>query len=250
MIDLGPWEVDTIVVGDCLDVMRGMPDKCVDLVVTSPPYNTLQNRLDGGSGKGSLAFHKGTRAKRNRAYMDKVPEREYQQLQKAFVAEALRITKGLVAYNHKIRHRSRGGGDVLHPMQWLMEFPLWQEVIWDRHGSIAFNCRRFAPSEERIYFMGKPHWWEQRTSHYLSVWRIRPETRQFGHVCPFPEELPRRCIEAYCPLGGIVFDPFVGSGTTAVAAKKLGRHYFGCDVNAEYVEMARKRVLEVQMTPL
>jgi site-specific DNA-methyltransferase (adenine-specific) len=58
------------------------------------------------------------------------------------------------------------------------------------------------------------------------------------------------CRLTMTPTGGIVFDPFMGSGTTAIAAKQLGRHYFGCDINPEYVEIARKRLGQVQLAML
>jgi site-specific DNA-methyltransferase (adenine-specific) len=67
-----------------------------------------------------------------------------------------------------------------------------------------------------------------------------------------PTVKPLGIVEYLCkltmtPARGVVFDPFIGSGTTAIAAKKLGRHYFGCDINPEYVEMARKRLSQVQL---
>ena len=59
-----------------------------------------------------------------------------------------------------------------------------------------------------------------------------------GHPAPFPVELPRRFIELYTYQGDLVLDPFLGSGTTAVAAKLAGRHYVGCEIDPGYVEMA------------
>ena len=75
------------------------------------------------------------------------------------------------------------------------------------------------------------------------VWEIRPESaKRIGHPAPFPVELPLRLIELYTFPGDLVLDPFVGSGTTAVAALRSGRHYVGFDTNAPYIALAEQRL--------
>ena len=64
------------------------------------------------------------------------------------------------------------------------------------------------------------------------------------HPATYPDQLPYDFIECFCPEGGIVLDPFMGSGTTALAAKALKRNYFGIDISQEYVDLAQKRVVE------
>jgi site-specific DNA-methyltransferase (adenine-specific) len=77
----------------------------------------------------------------------------------------------------------------------------------------------------------------------LDVWRIRPErASRVGHPAPFPVELPERCIRLFTYRGDVVVDPFMGSGTTAVAALRTGRHYVGYDTDPEYVALAQARV--------
>ena len=66
--------------------------------------------------------------------------------------------------------------------------------------------------------------------------------KQAGHPAPFPEELPRRAIELYTFSGEVVLDPFMGTGSTALAAVKNGRHFVGYDVSSEYVELAEQRL--------
>ena len=79
-----------------------------------------------------------------------------------------------------------------------------------------------------------------------SVWRFpTASARRVGHPAPFPVELPRRLIELYTFRGEIVLDPFMGSGATALAALQTGRHFVGYDINASYVELARKRIAEL-----
>lgn len=77
----------------------------------------------------------------------------------------------------------------------------------------------------------------------LSVWNIAPESaKRIGHPAPFPMALAERVIRLYSYVGDVVLDPFVGSGTTCAAAKRLGRHWVGYDASEAYCELARKRV--------
>lgn len=75
-----------------------------------------------------------------------------------------------------------------------------------------------------------------------TVWPIPLSKFRDAHFAVFPEPLVETCIKAGCPAGGLVLDPFSGSGTTAVVAQRLGRDYVGIDCVAEYCEMARKRL--------
>ena len=77
----------------------------------------------------------------------------------------------------------------------------------------------------------------------LDVWELPTESAQrVGHPAPFSVELPQRCIELYTYRGDLVLDPFMGSGSTAVAAKRTGRHYVGYDTEPAYVALAEERV--------
>ncbi|MDQ2679034.1 MAG: hypothetical protein M3Y51_09850 [Actinomycetota bacterium] len=77
------------------------------------------------------------------------------------------------------------------------------------------------------------------------LWEIGPESAtRVGHPAPFPVELPRRLIELYTYEGDLVLDPFMGSGSTAVAAVRTGRHYVGFDTDPDYIEIAERRVAE------
>ena len=81
----------------------------------------------------------------------------------------------------------------------------------------------------------------------LDVWRVQPESaRRVGHPAPFPVEIPRRCIELFTFRDDVVLDPFMGSGSTAVAAVRADRRYVGYDTDPAYVALAEKRVAEAQ----
>jgi DNA modification methylase len=77
------------------------------------------------------------------------------------------------------------------------------------------------------------------------VWTIAGEPSREGHYAMYPQKLVLQCLLCGCPEGGIVLDPFMGSGTTAIVARKNSRHFVGCELNHEYVEMANRRLGEV-----
>lgn len=77
-----------------------------------------------------------------------------------------------------------------------------------------------------------------------SVWSIATKPSKEAHIAMFPEELVETPIRSGCPEGGVVMDPFMGSGTTGIVAKRLGRDFVGIEINSEYYEMAKKRVEE------
>jgi modification methylase len=84
----------------------------------------------------------------------------------------------------------------------------------------------------------------------LSVWDIPPESaKRVGHPAPFPVALPQRFIELYTYEGELVLDPFVGSGSTAIAALRTGRHYAGYDSSADYVALAEARIAAEREQP-
>jgi len=243
----------TIYHGDCRDVLPSL--SCVSMAFTSPPYNTLGERIPKApsgiwaKSSGMLGFARDVNAE---GYDDDMSEPEYQALQNEvvdLVGRALRIG-GSLFYNHKCRWRD---GTLLHPVRWVRPTSLVfrEELIWDRGVSMTFNARMFAPSEERILWFVKPcaagvalHAWQQPSGPaLLSVWRIPPE--QGGkkhHPVSFPAALPMRAILATTIDGDTVLDPFMGSGTTLVAAKRLGRKAIGIEIEERYCEIAAERL--------
>lgn len=232
--------VDRIICGDALTILKQIPSDSIDMGVTSPPYNKRENK------KGWLVdkvIYKGA--------TDNLPESEYQKIQVDVLDELYRVIKpgGSFFYNHKIRWER---GKMLHPMDWLRrtKWVIRQEIIWDR--MIAANIRgwRFWQVEERIYWLYKPKknniiGDELKSKHALltSIWRFAPENNN-PHPAPFPLALPVRAIYSIMDerRGGIVIDPYCGSGTTLVAAKILGHHYIGIDISEEYVNYAIRRL--------
>jgi len=231
--------IDKILQGDALKILKKFDDEFIDLGITSPPYN-----------KGEK--HKGWLVK-NVKYdkvNDNVSEEIYQDEQIKVLNEIYRITKtgGSFFYNHKTRWNK---GVMIHPMEWLLKtkWIIRQEIIWDR--IIAANIRgwRFWQIDERIYWLYKPLGnkkigKELNSKHALltSIWRFPPE-RKNGHPAPFPLVLPARIIYSILDdKKGVVLDPYVGSGTTLVAAKLLDSKYIGIDISEEYVKGSMKRI--------
>ncbi len=230
---------DQIIKGDAINILKKIDSDFIDLGITSPPYNK------GGKHKGWLVKN----VKYNIAN-DNIPEEVYQEQQIKVLDEIFRITKpgGSFFYNHKTRWVR---GQMIHPMEWLQKtkWTVRQEIIWDR--MIAANIRgwRFWQIDERIYWLYKPInnnkiGEELKSKHALltSIWRFPPE-RKNGHPAPFPLLLPIRII--YSVLNnksGVVLDPYVGSGTTCLAAKLLGSNYIGIDISREYVKDAENRL--------
>jgi len=234
---MSKWEVIT---GDCLEVLRGMESGSVDAVVTSPPYNTLPDKHAPGGlhGERKSGVNKWI-AKAAAGYFDQRPEGEYQTWINAIVTECLRVSRGLVWVNHKIRYRD---GLALHPVRW-MPFPIYAEVVWDRGGSMALNCKRYSPSHEVFIAFGNPTFWNDDLNTLMSVWRIPPQLST-EHPCPYPVELARRPVESSTPVGGTVLDPFCGSGTTGVACVQTGRNFIGIEIDPKYADIARRRIAD------
>lgn len=79
------------------------------------------------------------------------------------------------------------------------------------------------------------------------VWSVTTKGIKDAHFATFPEDLIEPCILAGCPIGGVVLDPFFGSGTTGRVSTRLNRHYLGIELNPQYIEISNKRTKNVQM---
>ena len=230
-----------IICGDCLEVMKGWPDDCVDLVVTSPPYNLVREYTGGGPRSGRQ--YKTHIQRQYRWYADNMPEDEYLEWQKCVVRRLHNICRGSVFYNNKLRYALKRRGMTYHPYEIVKGLPLWTEIIWNRGVSGAGNWPRWCPQEERIYQIGRPVTWNGYDGG--NIWNIRPSINNNGHPATFPIEIPKRCILACTHPGHIILDPFCGSGTTCLAARKLGRRYIGIDISPEYCKVAEERIRAV-----
>ena len=122
-------------------------------------------------------------------------------------------------------------------------FPVRQILIWHRAGGINFNPGYFLPNYEVIYLIAKPAFRLAPKANAIGcVWRIDQESGN-PHPAPFPVELAARCIESVG--AGPVLDPFLGSGTTAIAAEQAGVDWIGIEKSPQYADMAKERIRRV-----
>jgi site-specific DNA-methyltransferase (adenine-specific) len=241
-----------------------LPDNSVALVVTSPPYYVGKDyELDRDHPQVPSSYG------------------EYLRLLHEVFAECVRVLEpgGRIAVNvanlGRKPYRSLSA-DVIRILQDELGLLLRGEVIWKKSEGASGNCAwgsfRSASNPvlrdvtERIVIAGKGRFdraidvkdrettqlpWENSVNSdefmaaTLDVWDIPPESAQrVGHPAPFPIELPERLVHLYTYEHDLVLDPFMGSGTTLLAAAKLGRRYVGYDLDPEYVAIAKTRVTE------
>ena len=238
--------LNTIVNADCMDVLKTLPDKSIDLVVTSPPYNlknsTGNGMKDGRGGKwANAALIEGYEN-----YDDCMPADAYASWQHEVLLELVRVIKddGAIFYNHKWRVQA---GLMQDRRDIVYDVPLRQIIIWKRKGGINFNAGYFLPTYEVIYLIAKkdfrlaPH-----ANRFGDVWEIMQEQRN-DHPAPFPVELIHRIIAS--TNAQVVLDPFMGSGTTAVVAAGLGRDFIGIEKSEKYCASARERLQRNKVQP-
>lgn len=241
---------------DCLDAMRSMPDKCIDLVVTSPPYDDLRTY------NGYSFDWKGT------------------------IKEIYRVMKdgGVVVWI--VADQTKDGsesGTSFRQALWAKEcgFNLHDTMIWNK-GACAFpDTNRYANVFEYMFVFskGKPkssniicdkqnkwaggtiHGTERQSKGFTkprsavqtsksvrefgprtNVWNISPEKNNMtGHPAVFPIDIARDHILTWSNENDLVMDPFLGSGTTRIAAYDLNRQFVGYEINKEYYEKQEKR---------
>ena len=224
---------------DCLKVMNKIPTGSVDLIVTSPPYN-LRNSTGGGLRNGSGGKWESAALLNGYAESDDaMPYEEYVKWQRECLTAMMRLLPedGAIFYNHKWRVQ---GGLLQDRSDIVKDFPVRQIIIWQREGGINFNAGYFLPTYEVIYLICKPDFkLVPKANARGDVWRI-PQESNNPHPAPFPVELAQRCIES--TAAQVILDPFIGSGSTAIAAEALHREWVGIEISKDYCKLANERI--------
>lgn len=228
-----------MICGDAVEIMKAIPSGSVDLIITSPPYNlknsTGNGMKDGRGGKwANAALQKGYSH-----HEDSMPHDEYVKWQRACLKQMLRLIPddGAIFYNHKWRVQ---GGLLQDRQDILKGFPVRQIIIWRRKGGFNFNPGYFLPTYEVIYLIAKPKFkLLPKANGVGDVWEFTQDMNN-KHPAPFPLMMIDRIISS--TNAKTVLDPFMGSGTTAIAAINNDRNYIGIDVSPEYCEMAEQRI--------
>jgi modification methylase len=241
--------INTFLNGKCEEVMIRLPSESVDLIVTSPPYNlrnsTGNGMKDGRGGKWSnAALLKGYA---DAEYNDNLPHEEYVAWQRQCISEMMRVLKpnGALFYNHKWRVQA---GLLQDRADIVSGFPVRQIIIWKRKGGINFNKGYFLPTYEVIYMIAKKDFvLAKGANSYGDIWEFGQEQKN-EHPAPFPVALIERVIAS--TNAEIILDPFMGSGTTALAATKLGRKFVGIELSETYIRMAKNRLKKLLNEPV
>lgn len=231
--------LNKFITGDCIEVMKQIPNKSVDLIVTSPPYNlknsTGNGMKDGRGGKWSGA----ALVNGYDNYDDCMPHDEYAKWQRDCLTEMMRVLKddGAIFYNHKWRVQD----GLLQDRQDIVGgFPVRQIIIWRRKGGINFNAGYFLPTYEVIYLIAKKNFkLVPKANAHGDVWEFTQDMNN-SHPAPFPVALIERIVSS--TNAQTILDPFMGSGTTAVVAKALDRKFIGIDISPEYCRMSEERL--------
>ena len=241
-------DVNKIYKIDVLEGLRQLDDESVDLIITSPPYNKTgyNNYSTNGKRKGDI-WSKAIMYGGN-ADADNMPEDEYEDWQVEILNECFRVLKpdGSLFYNHKTRVKKN---KISFPLEWIYRSKLIcrQIITWDRSSSVNMDKCRYIPSTEYIFWLIKrqksPRFKRQDGTLFpAEVWKFAPASKN-KHPAPFPETLPDNIIPNVAQGEKIlVLDPFMGSGTVAVSAKKHGCDYIGFELFDEYIDMANKRL--------
>ncbi|MEN6300792.1 MAG: site-specific DNA-methyltransferase [Anaerolineaceae bacterium] len=245
--------LDKVIITDCIEFMSKMEDNCVDICFADPPFNL---------------------EKKYTSYKDQKPDSEYLEWCKVWLSEMVRITKPTGSiFVHNIPKWLTYFASILNEIAYFRHWIAWDamsnplgKTLLPAHYGILFYTK--APKDFKFYEIRAPHKRCRVCNSYLKdyggkkdqmhpfgalvsdVWtdihRIRHNVRRDEHPCQLPIPLLERIVLMSTDPGDIVFDPFLGTGTTAIAAKTLGRHFIGIDIDPQYSEIAGNKLAKVK----
>ena len=267
--------VNQIIHGDCEDVLKKSPENAVDLIFTSPPYADRRANTYGGVKPGDYVDWFLPKAeqflrvlKPTGTFILNIKERVVNGERHTYVIELILKMReqGWLwteefmwhkknSYPGKWPNRFRDSWERLLQFNKHRNFRMYQETVmvpvgdWakKRLNNLSETDQKRDESKAESGFGKNVSNWVGRDKVYpTNVIHLATECSNRNHSAAFPENLPMWFIKLFTQADDMVLDPFIGSGTTAVAAKQLKRNYIGIDTNAEYCRQARKRVLKVQ----
>lgn len=245
--------INQIIIGDCVEVMKGIPDNSVDMCFADPPFNLK---------------------KRYGKYKDNKELDDYLQWCYKWLDELVRITKPTGSiFVHNIPkilvYYAVHLNEIAYFRHWIswdaMGSPLGKTLLPNHYGILYYTksvsgfkfydlrrlhdrCRECGAYQSD--YGGKEYlrhpFGPLLSDMWTDIHRIRHKKRRDEHPCQLPEPLLERLIMMATDEGDIVLDPFIGTGTTALAAKRLGRKYIGIDIDPEYVYITRVKLKEVE----
>lgn len=215
---------------DCIEGMQALQDNSVDLVVTSPPYYNSGHKYQRGTG-----FH----------YTFDVGEPLYVIFDMFEALKPKLKDDGIVCFNVGFSYGETGvmrPFDIINRIRMKIGYFINDIIIWHKNNPIPLQ-NRLTNAFEFIFVLSKHPIGKYHTKKYThNVWKFPVSSGGKGHSAVYPEELSDNCIKHFSKEGDLILDPFMGSATTAVSAKKLGRNYIGFEINPEYIELSNKRL--------
>ena len=264
-------EFDKIVHGDCLGILGTLPDACVDLIFTSPPYaDNRKKTYEGIPIKYYVDWFLPISNELNRvlksegSFVLNIKERTVGGERQTYVLQlilAMReqgwfwteeyIWHKKNCYPGKWPNRFRDAWERCLHFTKQKRFKMFQEAVMVPMGS--WSTKRLAKlsdtdrirDESRVgsgFGKNVSHWLDKEYVHPTNVLHLATECANRGHSASFPVSLPTWFIKLFTEAGDIVLDPFAGSGTTAVACIKLNRHYLGIEAKKEYLDLALEAI--------
>jgi len=266
--------INSIIYGDCEEVLEAFPDDCVDLIVTSPPYADCRKNTYGGIHPDKYVewfLPKSEQflrvLKPTGTFILNIKEKVAKGQRHTYVIELILEMKkqGWLwteefvwhkknCYPGKWPNRFRDAWERCLQFNKEKKFKMYQEEVMVPTGDWAKTRLRKLSQTDQIRDESKvnsgfgkniSNWLGRDTAYPTNVLHLATECSNKNHSAAFPIALPQWFIKLFTKKHDIVLDPFVGSGTTVLAAKQLERAYIGIDVNAEYCDMVREMVEEL-----
>ena len=230
--------------GDCLEVMKTLPDNSIDLTITSPPYN-MRTRVRNG--KYTTREKSEHFSKKYEHFDDALPINEFYEFHSQVLNELLRVSK-IVCYNFQI---VTGSKEAFFKMIGDFNKQIKDIIIWDKntgqpamHSNILNSCYEFILIMENDSIAGR-HITNAKfkRGEMNNILRVKRGKKVHGsHGAVFPEDLVKELILAFSEEHNVILDPFMGTGTTGVVAKKLNREFIGIELTKEYLNIATARI--------
>lgn len=228
--------------GDCIELLKNIDEKSIDLIYADPPYNL--------SGDDFITVSSGKPVKCDKGEWDKV--KDLHEFNLKWIKECIRVLKprGTLWVSGTLHsHPSVGVA--------LKELDLWiiNDIIWYKpNATPLFSKNRLVPSTELIWMASKTKKYYfnydlakklNKGKQMRNLWVIPAERHKTSHPTEKPERLLKRIILIGSREKSTILDPFMGSGTTGVVAKKLGRNFIGIEINPKYFKIAKDRIMSV-----
>lgn len=241
-------ELNVIYNETCLETLKRMEDQTVDCVITSPPYNMNLRIRNGKYCSRQIVKELSTKYD---GFADNLPIEEYYEFHSSVMRELLRVSK-VIFYNIQIVTGSKRS--IFKMIGEFNEF-LKDIIVWDKGVAQPAMQKQVLNRRSELILVFETDYPISRQYRYANfdrgtlsdIWQIRRgKKKNKNHGAVFPEELVEMIINNFTNKGEIIYDPFMGTGTTAIVAKRLGRKFIGSEIGNEYYKFSNERLGQVQ----